>query len=257
MSNPFLRKLDAFAPLSAEHKQEIERLTSRVLHLEPHEHIIRDGDEPHAVNVVLSGWACRYKTLSNGQRQIVSLFLPGDMCDPYVFLLGTMDQALATLTPVTLAKVPAQAIRDMTASGPELAEALWWQMLIITEIQREWTVSLGRRTAVQRLAHLFCEVSARLAAVGLSDGPDCEFPLTQSDLADALGLSTVHINRSLQDLRATQLITLRSKRLTIHDQEGLMDLAAFDPSYLHHRSSRHAAGASRSMIGGADESGRL
>ncbi|MGI4765364.1 MAG: Crp/Fnr family transcriptional regulator [Janthinobacterium lividum] len=203
--------------------------------MQPREHIIREGDVPHVVNVVLSGWVCRYKMLPNGQSQIVSLFLPGDMCDPYVFLLGAMEQSLVTLTPVTLAKVPAQTIRTMTASGPELAEALWWQMLIVAEIQREWTVSLGRRTAVQRLAHLFCEVFARLAVVGLSNGSECNFPLTQSHLADILGLSPVHINRCLQDLRTTSLVTLRGKRLTINDHEGLMDLATFDPAYLHRR----------------------
>lgn len=235
MSNPFIRKLDAFVPLSAEHRQEFERLTSHVQHLQPREHIIRQGDVPHVVNVVLSGWVCRYKTLPDGQRQIISIFLPGDMCDPYVFLFDLLEQSLVTLTPVILAKVPAQTIRDMTASGPELTEALWWQMLVITEIQREWTVSLGRRTAVQRLAHLFCEVFARLSAVGLSDGSECDFPLTQSHLADSLGLSQVHINRCLQDLRTTSLVTLRSKRLTINDHERLMDFAAFDPAYLHHR----------------------
>ena len=184
---------------------------------------------------VLSGWACRYKALLNGQRQITALLLPGDICDPYVFLLQSMGHSLGTLTPVTLARVPAQAIRDLSAGGADLGDALWWQMLQVVEIQREWTVSLGRRTALQRLAHLFCEVTTRLNAVGLSDGSECELPLTQADLADALGLSAVHINRSLQELRASRLIELRNKRLTIHDRQGLMDLAMFDPSYLHGR----------------------
>ena len=237
MSNPFIRRIENRASLSAEHRQKLEALTAYKHHLEPQNDIVQEGEHQLVVNVVLSGWACRYKILPNGRRQIISLFLPGDMCDPYVFLLGAMDHSLGTLTAVTLAKVPATAIRAMTASGPELAEALWWQMLIAIEIQREWTVSLGRRTAVERLAHLFCEVPARLAAVGLSNGLDCEMPLTQTDLADISGLSTVHVNRSLQALRASGLVELRSKRLVIQDHRGLMDLATFDAAYLHGRTA--------------------
>ena len=122
----------------------------------------------------------------------------------------------------------------MTASGPVLAEALWAQTMIAVEIQREWTVNLGRRTAQERLAHLFCEVSSRLVAVGLSNGSECDMPLTQGDLADVTGLSTVHVNRSMQFLRTSGFIELRSKRLTIHDHQGLIDFAMFDPAYLHH-----------------------
>ncbi len=235
MTNPFVRKLDHHTPLSTEHRRDIEAMTAQVQHLRAHETIIRDGDEPHVVNVVLSGWVCRCKILPDGRRQIVSLFLPGDMCDPYVFLLGAMNQTLDTLTPVTLAAVPAESIRAMTASGADLAEALWWQILSSIEIQREWTTSLGRRTAVERLAHFFCEVSARLVSVGLSNGSDCEMPLTQTDLADISGLSTVHVNRSLQSLRASKLIELRGRRLIIHDHQGLVDVAMFDPTYLHRR----------------------
>ena len=237
MTNPLVRRLESHAPLSAEHRRVIEELTAQVQHLGSRENIIREGDEPRVVTVVLSGWACRYKVLPDGRRQIVALFLPGDMCDPYVFLLDAMDQSLGTLTPVTLARLPARAIREMTASGPDLAEALWWHTLVDIEIQREWTVNLGRRNALERLAHLFCEISARLVHVGLSNGSDCEMPLTQTDLADATGLSTVHVNRSLQELRANHLIELRAKRLTILDHGGLMDLAMFDPAYLHGRRS--------------------
>ncbi len=234
--NPFIRKLESLVGLSDEERRVLLGLTDRVRHLGPHENIIDEGDEPEFVNIVLSGWACRYKILPDGRRQIIALLLPGDMCDPYVFLLPTMDHSLGTLTPVTLAKVPAQAIRDLTASGPELAEALWWHIMETVEIQREWTVSLGRRTAVERLAHLFCEISARLGARGLTNGPDCDLPMTQTDLADALGLSTVHVNRSLQELRGRRLIGLRAKRLTILDREALAELAMFDPAYLHRSS---------------------
>jgi CRP-like cAMP-binding protein len=235
MINPFIRKLESLTRLSDGQRRELETLTERVHHLGARESILAEGDEPKFVNIVLSGWVCRYKILPDGRRQIIALLLPGDICDPYVFLLRTMDHSLGSLTPATLAKVPAQAIRDVTADGPELAEALWWQMLEAAEIQREWTVSLGRRTAVERLAHLFCEISARLGCLGLANGTDCEMPITQGDLADTVGLSTVHVNRSLQELRSSGLVELRNRRLTIVDRQGLMDLAMFDPAYLHRR----------------------
>lgn len=233
-TNAFVRKLDNYALLSPGYRREIEDLTAHPHHLQARESIIQDGDDPRAVNVVLSGWVCRYKVLPDGRRQILALLLPGDMCDPYVFLLGAIRQTLATLTPVSLAKVPAGAIRAMTANSPDLAEMLWWQAMIALEVQREWTINLGRRTGQERLAHLFCEVSSRLVAIGLSNGLDCDIPLTQGDLADITGLSTVHVNRSLQSLRASGLVEMRSKRLTIYDLQGLMDLAMFDPAYLHH-----------------------
>ncbi len=235
MINPFIRKLETLTGLSDEQRHALEKLTDRVHHLGSRENIMDEGDEPDLVNIVLSGWACRYKLLPDGRRQISALMLPGDMCDPYAFLLRTMDHALGTLTPVTLAKVPAHVIRDLTASSPHLAEALWWQMLEAVEIQREWTVSLGRRTAVERLAHLFCELSVRLGSLGLTNGPSCDLPITQGDLADATGLSTVHVNRSLQELRASGLVEVRNRRLTLLDKSGLMDLAMFDPTYLQRR----------------------
>ena len=235
MTNPFVRKLECFAPLSADHRSMVEALTARAVTFDPRKHLVREGDDPLSVNVVMSGWACRSKMLPDGRRQIISLFLPGDMCDPYVFLLGAVGHAIGTLTPCSVAKVPAQSIRDVTASGPRLAEALWWQTLVALEVQREWTVSLGRRNALERLAHLFCEVVARLTAVGVCNGADCDWPLTQLDLADATGLSGVHVNRSIQELRASGLIELRARRLTVVDHVGLTDLAMFDPGYLHLR----------------------
>ncbi len=233
MTNSFLRKLEGLARLSDRHRHEVEALTARTVRFGPRENMVQEGDEPKSVNVMMSGWACRNKFLADGRRQIVSLFLPGDMCDPYVFLLGAVDYGIRTLTPCTVAKVPAQTIREMTASGPELAEALWWQTLLAIEVQREWTLNLGRRTAVERVAHLFCEIVHRLASVGLSDGTGCDMPLTQTELADMLGLSTVHINRCMGELRASNLIVLHSKRLTLPNPQELMDLAGFDPVYLH------------------------
>ena len=238
MSNPFVRKMENFVRLSPDERRTLEAALDKTHHLAPHKSIITEGDEPHVVNVVLQGWACRYKMLADGRRQIISLLLPGDMCDPHVFLLPVMDQSIATLTSVVLARVPGPTIRALTDRSPALAEALSWEMLSSAEIQREWTVSLGRRTALERLAHLLCEISTRMQATGLRNGSDCEFPLTQTDLADAMGLSTVHVNRTMQELRASGAVEVRSKRLVIHDRDRLEELAMFDPGYLHLRSAR-------------------
>ena len=195
--------------------------------------IIREGDDPRAVNVILEGWAYRYRQLKDGRRQIVSILLPGDLCDPHIFLLDRMDHTIGTITPVTLAQIPRRAMQDLSARSAVLDEALMREALATAAVQREWTVSLGRRSAIERLAHLFCEVHARLEAVGLADAAGCPFPLIQSDLADALGQTPVHINRTLQDLRGTGLISLSKRRLTIHDRAGLAEFAEFDPTYLH------------------------
>ena len=235
MSNPLCRKIDNFVELRPEDRSALEQAAQVVHRLGPRESIIEEGDRPGAVNLILEGWACRYKQLEDGRRQIISFYLPGDMCDPYVFLLRAMDQSIATLTSVRYARVSREAIRALSAQSQDLAEALWWDMMVGAEIQREWTVSLGRRTAAERLAHLFCELVARLEAVGLTNGRDCEMPVTQADLGDAVGLSTVHVNRTLQELRSLGLVSLRGRHLSILDEDGLRRLALFNPSYLHAR----------------------
>ena len=233
MSNAFVRKMDRFTRLSPDDRRALEVAVERTHLLNVHKSIIAEGDDPTVVNVLLEGWACRYKVLTDGRRQIVALLLPGDMCNPWVFLLPAVAQSLMTLTPVTLAKVPGSTIRGLTGQSFALAEALNWEMLASAEIQREWNVSLGRRTALERLAHLFCEVFTRMQAVGLVDGSDCEFPLTQVDLADALGLSSVHVNRTLQEMRSRGLVDLRNRRVIIPDMDQMAKLAMFDPGYLY------------------------
>jgi CRP-like cAMP-binding protein len=234
VSNPLVRKLENFVRLSPEEKQALEKIAQPTRRLGAREDVIRDGDRPRHVNVVLEGWACRYKQLEDGRRQVISIFLPGDLCDPHVFVLRKMDHSLGTLTSVVLAEISEAAIRDIALQYPRVAEALWWEMLVTAAIQREWTVSLGQRLATERLGHLFCELFLRLRAVGLTSETSCEFPITQADLGDAMGLSTVHINRTLKELRAAGLIRLRGRQLTIPDFPALQAASLFDPSYLHY-----------------------
>ena len=194
---------------------------------------MREGDKPKDVHLILSGWACRYKQLEDGRRQVVSFFLPGDICDLNVFILKEMDHSIGTITSVTIADLTRQFFDEIGAGYPRIATAFWWESLVNAAIQREWTMNLGQRTASERIAHLLCEIFFRLRLAGLTHGEACDFPLTQSDLADATGLSKVHVNRTLQELRSSNLIVLKGKTLVVPDLERLMSAGLFNANYLH------------------------
>jgi CRP-like cAMP-binding protein len=232
--NPSIRKLEQFVRLSPEDKAILTRASSeRMRKFGSRVDISREGDRPRDVHLILSGWACRYKQLEDGRRQVVSFFLPGDMCDLNVFILKEMDHSIGTITPVTIADLSREFFDEIGAGYPRIATALWWETLVNVAIQREWTMNLGQRTASERVAHLFCEIFFRLRLAGLTQGLSCDFPLTQSDLADATGLSKVHVNRTLQELRAARLVTLKGKVLIIPSLERLMDAGLFNANYLH------------------------
>ena len=167
-----------------------------------------------------------------GLLAIVALLLPGDMCDPFVFRRARMDHAIGALTPVTVARITPEQMSDAVRGRPVIEECLWRETLSTVAIHREWIASVGRRSAIERLAHLFCELHLRLARVGLADGTTLPMPVTQPDLADALGQTSVHINRTLKELRTSGLVTLRSRRLAIRDLGALMERGLFDPAYL-------------------------
>lgn len=234
MTNPLVRKLEQFARLSAEDRAVLERASAeRIRRFGAHEDIIREGDRPRDVKLFLSGWACRYKQLEDGRRQIVAFFLPGDLCDHNVFILREMDHSIMALTPVTVAELTREAFERITLDHPRVLQALWWETLVSASVQREWTVNLGQREAVERMAHLFCELFLRLRGVGLTDEDACELPLRQSELAAATGMSEVHVNRTLQELRRRGLLTLKGRRLTIPNLNALMAAGLFSPNYLH------------------------
>lgn len=197
------------------------------------EDLICEGDPLDSVRILLSGWLCRYKALENGRRQILNFVLPGETCDAYAYLLSTIDHSIGAITPVVYAEIKRSRFEKLVASNQPLAEAFWCETLLTTTIQREWAVNLGRRIALERVAHMLCELFERLRPVGLIEGNTCNFPITQTDLADATGLSVVHLNRTLQELRSAKLITLRERTLTIDDLDGLKQIALFSPNYLH------------------------
>ena len=238
MATYLIRKLEQFTKLSSVDKEALEQAAAlKVRQLRPREDIIHEGDKPRQVNLILEGWACRYKVLEDGRRQISAFLVPGDLCDMRMFILKRMDHSIGALTPVTVAEIPADAILEIADTSTRLSRALWWNSLVEEAIAREWTTNLGQREAIERLAHLFCELFLRLRSVGLTDSQSgqhsFELPVTQEQLADATGMSTVHVNRTLQEMREQGLIIWKGKTITIPDLEALQTVALFNPNYLH------------------------
>jgi CRP-like cAMP-binding protein len=228
-----LRKLESIVDLSAEDRQGLLALPITVKSLDADRDIVRERDRPTECALVLEGFVCRYKLIADGKRQITGFYLPGDIPDLQSLYVEVMDHSLGTLTATRVALFPHDSIRSLLRRHPSLAEAFWRDTLIDAAMFREWMIGLGRRDAYARIAHLFCELFVRHRAVRLTNGDGFDLHATQAELGDALGLSTVHVNRVLQDLRKDGLIALRGKRLTILKWDELKRAGEFDPLYLH------------------------
>ena len=237
--SPLIRKLEHGSPLSPADRLLIEKLSEHIAEIPPHRDLIRQGETPKYVHVVLEGFACRYKDLPGGERQIVAWLVPGDFCDLHVSVIGEMDHAIATMTASRICHLPRDHIEAALEHRPQLLRAFWWATLVDEAVLREWLVNIGRRPADRRIAHLFCELLARLQAVGMAGGGIIDFPLTQIDLADTVGLSAVHVNRIIQQLREDGLIVWRGGKLRILNPAGLAAFSGFEPAYLHLRADRN------------------
>jgi CRP-like cAMP-binding protein len=234
------RKLEQFVPLSLDDRNAIEQIIRhKVIQVPAQTDLICEGDEPTHVRLILDGWACRYKMLDDGRRQIMAIFLPGDMCDFNVFILRKMDHSIMALTPVRLAAIYPDALETLTGAHPRILKGLWWETLVNASIQREWTVNLGQRSALERIAHLFCEIFLRLQAVGMIRENRCNMPITQIELADAMGLTAVHVSRTLKTMRAEGLVKLNGRELLIPDFGALQSIGLFNPNYLHFERPLH------------------
>jgi CRP-like cAMP-binding protein len=231
--NILIRKLRSISPLTGDEIECLATLPFSTASVAADQDIVREGDRPSECCLVVEGFLCRYKVTEQGRRQIFSFHHPGDIPDLQSLHLKVMDHTLMTLTPSKLAFVKHESIKGLIRRCPRVADVLWRDTLIDAAVFREWMVGIGRRTAETRIAHVLCEVFVRMRAVGLANGQRCDLPITQTELGDALGLSTVHVNRSLQSLRGKSLITLRGSILTIEDWEGLQAAGEFDPTYLH------------------------
>ncbi len=240
-TRPLITKLEQFTKLSDEDKQALEDAAERVVDYGPKDDIITQGDNPEGVYLLIDGWAGRYKMLREGERQIMAFLIPGDLCDINIMLLDQMDHSIGALSPCKVLYFPRQRLADLMDKSQQLSRALWWSSLVDEAILREWLVNVGRRSSEKRIAHLICEMLFRSRAVGLTDDDTFELPLTQEQLGDTLGMSTVHVNRSIPTLRGQNLITSHGRRIVIDDLERLMDYAEFDPVYLHQMNRKGAA----------------
>lgn len=232
-SHPLVSKLQRFLPLDGDEAAALERLTCGARML-PAEHVLfHEDSRPEHVCVILSGMAYRYKLLPGGRRQILGYLIPGDVCDTHFVLFNQPDHCLALASDSLIAKVPLRAVSVVVARYPRIERALMLAALLDHAILREWLLNIGQRNAVQRLGHFLCEMHLRAEAVGLValDG-SVAMPINQAALADSIGQTPVHVNRTLQRLRKDNLILLRQRRLTILDPSRLAEESGFDAQYL-------------------------
>ena len=232
VTDRLVRKLRVRDLLSDEEERALAASVSEVRTFGPGETLVRAGVAVSECNLLVEGMVCRYKDLADGQRQILELHVPGDFVDLHSFLLKRLEHNIGSLTPVRIAFVPHEAMKRVTEEHPHLARMLWFSTLLDAAIHREWILSMGRRTALARIAHILCELFVRMQVVGLATERGYSLPLTQADLADATGLTPVHVNRMLKKLRDDDLLTFRGGDVAIHDWERLQRTAEFSPAYL-------------------------
>lgn len=235
------RKLSHHAPFSAAERAALERWLGRDLRsVRERVPLIERGTKPSEINIIVDGWACRYRRLDNGRRQILAFYLPGDICDFDAFVTNAMDSTIEAITRVQMACISRSALNELGAEHPRLSQGLWWESLVATSIQREWMLNIGQRSAKQRIAHLFCEIATRQALVGLATGPVIPFPLTQTELGEACAMTAEHTNRTLRELRDEGLVVMRDRVAELLNWDRLLELSAFDPAYLHIATQEHA-----------------
>ena len=232
---PLVRRWSKFAELGEADRQAILALPYRLKEVGRDQHLVREGEEPQNCCLILQGFAFRHKVTRDGARQIISIHLPGEFIDLQNSLLGVADHNVQTLTRAEVALVPRTEIQDLMENHRGAARAMWIDTLIDSSIFREWVVNVGRRDAQTRVAHLLCELLLRMETAGLSREHGYELPLTQAQLADATGLTPVHVNRVLKALREQGLISLEARSLRILDLERLQGVGDFNELYLHHQ----------------------
>ena len=232
-SGVLVRRIRSITPLPDEDLRAIANLPIQAADFPEDRDVVREHDRPSKSCVILDGFAHSYKVTGEGKRQIISIFVAGDQPDLQSLHLKTMDCALSTMTPCKLGFIKHEDLDALCDSNRRIAKAFWRATLIDAAIAREWIVNVGQRSAPSRMAHLLCELFVRLRAVGLVNDMSCELPITQSEFADAMGLSNVHLNRTLQGLRSRGRVKLSGKRFEILNWQGLAEEGDFDPVYLH------------------------
>jgi CRP-like cAMP-binding protein len=230
MAISLVRKLEQFTPLSEPEKRALQTAPARVRDVVPHSDLVSEGDCPTDISLLTEGFACRYKLLGDGRRQITAFLIPGDICDLRAFLMGRMDHGVAALCRCQVSHIAHPTLSEIITKHTRIGFGLWRDTMLDGAIYRQWLTNVGRRSAHQRIAHLLCEVWWRLQAVGRTHGDSYELPVTQTDIGDAMGLSVVHVNRTLQQLRAEGLISLQSSVVVVLNWRRLQEAGEFDPA---------------------------
>lgn len=231
---PLFRRWEKRSELSAADREAIAALPGTRQRFARNAYLVREGEPPRECGLLLRGLTCRQKVTLRGARQILSFHIPGDFVDLQNCLLGEADHNVQAITESEVVVIPKAAIADLTRGHPTIGRAMWLDTLIDSSVIGEWVVNVGRRNARSRISHLLCELSLRLQASGLTDGPSCKLQLNQQDIADATGLTDVHTNRTLHSLRRDGLIGLSFRSITVLDWQGLRDEGEFSERYLHH-----------------------
>ncbi|MBO9575307.1 MAG: Crp/Fnr family transcriptional regulator [Sphingobium sp.] len=228
-----MERLSCFAPLNEEDREALERACAGTKRrVKAKTDLFREGEKMATANILASGWACRFMTLPDGRRQIAGFLVPGDICRVEVPEIA-LDYSITALTDCTYLQINPGAMERLAASRPAIGEALAVHEHVATAILRNWILNLGQRNAFERIGHLFCELLVRMKCVGEVVDNRFRFPVTQVELAEATGLTPVHVNRTVQDMRARELVSLQNRELRILDFERLADLVMFDGDYLH------------------------
>ncbi|MDB5412591.1 MAG: cAMP-binding domain of or a regulatory subunit of cAMP-dependent protein kinase [Rubritepida sp.] len=234
MDSLLIKRMEHYTRFSDEDRALLNELTSqRLRQYGAREDIVREGEHSPDMHIVLSGLACRYKLLENGTRQIMAFLVPGDPCDSEIFILKEMDHNIGTLAPSLICSISGKKMREILLNRPGITLAFWWSTLQDEGILRERIIDEGRRDAYSRIAFLIYEVLLRMRMVGVIDDQNFDFPVSQADIADATGLTPVHVNRMLQRLRDEKLIAIQGKTWTVLDPAGLRKAAQFNANYLH------------------------
>jgi CRP-like cAMP-binding protein len=231
--SPVAAKLQRQSQLSDVERDEILALPNRKVLIERGGYLIREDDDAPFCCALLSGFANRQKTTGSGARQILAIHMPGDIVDLQNASLGVSDYSVRALTAVTVAYIPKSALLRLAAEHAGISRALWTDTLIEASIAREWLLNIGQRDARQRISHLFCELAVREHGTGLRESDCCVVPLTQEQIGDATGLTAVHVNRTIQRMRAEGFIRVDSQRMSIIDWPALKAAGDFNRAYLH------------------------
>ena len=232
-SEVWLRRLRTSAHLDEDDKRYLRELPAILKRIDGNQGIVATGDRPSMCCLVVDGFVLRSKSLTDGKRQILAFHQPGDIPDLQSLYLHVMDHDVSTLGDCVLGFIPHGPLRDVIRKRPNLAEILWRDMLIDAAIFREWICNVGPRSGVSRMAHLILEIYTRLQSVGRAPGASFRLPITQALLGEAIGMSTVHVNRILQQLRGEGLLDFSNGVVMIYDERKLKEVGDFDPLYLH------------------------